>query len=828
MLYCLCSLVVPLSGANKCHAILFAPAFSRPPFRARLFALINCLLLTGMLACASACLADVIPWDANAQGQFITSLCRDLQGNTWIGTEDQGVWRCNPSAPKDTQYTHFTTKDGLGDDNAYALACDKAGRIWLGTLNHGVSVYNGKTWRTYGPTDGPLGSRVFALAVSPVDGGVWGATEAGLFRYQNSHWTYFTRADGLPSDQANALAFSADGTLYVGTQCDGIAIASPDDNYKSWRSVPGPSSVLNAPVGTGLPSALINCLLVSSDNIVYAGTDGGLAWSRDEGESWTFTRGNDWKAKLAGLLHPVTPAPVPAALVSTNFLLEDYVTCLAEDASGRLWIGHRQQGVEVFDPKMLRWVQSGANGIKADDDVGCLLTTGTNAWVGLYGGGLHPPDVSPAEPAVASSASVSPLPVPAKPPTLAELNAMLRVVSAVAPDKDELAPKVVALDDDWVTEGDWLGRYGRYWACLCAMSNGPFNYIWGAGGQNVDYRTRIGPHHQPGDKLRYFATTLYTANPRTLELPPTYLDSRVRKKLTTWNVNRRQSEADDHGETYPMSQEGPNVDCNLTVPSGLFILSVYDFNKDGHTDNNRFRDYRISVRPLLKSKPLKDTSYFDQQPELAHSRIRNFWGGVWKRFLVRGPILLGVEVNRNHSFNTILPAVTLDPIEEEPSPYFRPMPPKREMSLTESRKPISDSEAANRLFDTLAAVRQTNPGWWAVNRGRYDLPLLRWYRAHSHPSGTASNLLTARLGACYYQAGMFAAWEACQNKCGLTSARQIEKQLRWDGVTDIDHDYDVVTKFLADHPAIKNSNYHTDTPSQAQSGVGGMAKKGRT
>jgi len=71
----------------------------------------------------------------------------------------------------------------------------------------GVSDYNGQTWRQYGPTDGPLGSRLFALAASLKDGSVWSATEAGLFRFQNDHWTYYTRAEGLPSDQANALAF---------------------------------------------------------------------------------------------------------------------------------------------------------------------------------------------------------------------------------------------------------------------------------------------------------------------------------------------------------------------------------------------------------------------------------------------------------------------------------------------------------------------------------------------------------------------------------------------------------------------------------------------
>lgn len=70
-----------------------------------------------LLACAASAFADVTPWDVGAQGRFITSLCRDTRGNVWIGTEDQGVWRLDPSAPKDKQYTHFATKDGLGSDD---------------------------------------------------------------------------------------------------------------------------------------------------------------------------------------------------------------------------------------------------------------------------------------------------------------------------------------------------------------------------------------------------------------------------------------------------------------------------------------------------------------------------------------------------------------------------------------------------------------------------------------------------------------------------------------------------------------------------------------
>ena len=58
-------------------------------------------------------------------------------------------------------------QEGLGDDCVYALAMDGKDRVWAGHLNHGVSVFNGEKWRNYGIMDGPLGDRVFAMAVSP-------------------------------------------------------------------------------------------------------------------------------------------------------------------------------------------------------------------------------------------------------------------------------------------------------------------------------------------------------------------------------------------------------------------------------------------------------------------------------------------------------------------------------------------------------------------------------------------------------------------------------------------------------------------------------------
>ena len=112
---------------------------------------------------------------------------------------------------------------------------------------------------------------------------------------------------------------------------------------------------------------------------------------------------------------------------------------------------------------------------------------------------------------------------------------MLKIVSAVPPDPREMQPKVVALDDDWRTEGDWLGRCGRYWACLCALFDPiPQDYLWGAGWKPVNYNLTMGKAPDPTDSLRYHTEWRYTADPRVLEMPPTYLHSRVLKGYTTW------------------------------------------------------------------------------------------------------------------------------------------------------------------------------------------------------------------------------------------------------------------------------------------------------
>ena len=209
-------------------------------------------------------------WNIGERGAFVMSRLHDESDIYWFGTEDKGVWRYDPRLPVEKAWRQFTVKDGLGDDNAYALAQDYQGRIWAGTQSHGVSVWNGQSWRNFDVTDGPLGERVFDIAVSPFDQSVWIATNRGISIYdtRKNSWRYEGRFTGLPSDQIQALAFASDGTVFVGTQCDGLAIGSPKNDYSQWQNIRGFDEMPLYATGEGLPSNVINDVLVAGDGTV--------------------------------------------------------------------------------------------------------------------------------------------------------------------------------------------------------------------------------------------------------------------------------------------------------------------------------------------------------------------------------------------------------------------------------------------------------------------------------------------------------------------------------------------------------------------------------
>jgi hypothetical protein len=591
--------------------------------------------------------------------KFIMSMCRDLQGYIWVGAEDEGVCRYDPSTG---QWTRFTVKDGLGDNNGYAVACDRLGRIWAGHLNHGVSVYNGERWQNYevvgglsrpDTLSGPLGERIFDIAVCPADGDVWMATSAGLARYSEKQdtWDYLTRADGLPSDQASAIAFDAEGNIYVGTQCDGVTMADAVDGYKKWRTVVGPDRPGTTPTGTGLPTSLINDILVAKDGTVYAATTLGLAWSKDRGVNWEYVRGRDYADKVRHL-----PDGAPRSWrEQSTWITEDYITCLTAGNNGQLWIGSRENGAALVDPAAGVEVGTTATGLFAT----AILSSLPSPVIGTYGDQSR---FAANRQIVIQKLPIQQLPAAAATPTIAAVEQMTASLKGLSAESQF----PIYFGEDWATRGDWHGRYGRYYTILAAMSGfNDVHSIVALKQRPYTVTAQNGPFHKDGDTLRLWLQWEKTDNPGSLYWP-----------MMNW---RRQADWDDHGEAYSRGIDGPDLWITVTVPEGIHRVGLYFINYNGHDGLNRFRDYvlelypyhqkdaddpvqRRGLTPPSKSRALEDLPASLQDTILARARVRDFGGGVYKQFIIQGPKPVLVRVRRNFSHNAICSGVFVDPL----------------------------------------------------------------------------------------------------------------------------------------------------------------------
>jgi RNA polymerase sigma factor (sigma-70 family) len=583
-------------------------------------------------------------WRSSQQGQMLTAGAVDRRGQLWIASEEDGVSRFDAA---NQAWHHCTTAEGLGEESAYAIAIDLQGRVWVGHLRSGLSVYNGVQWKNYGPLNGPLGQRVFAIAVCPPTaprggGDVWIATDRGLTRYSaaSDSWSYYTLADGLPSDQASSLAFDRDGNLYLGTQCDGIAIASASADYKTWRHVSGMEHQPLTPTGQGLPSNTINDLLVAQDGTIFAATSRGIAKSSDHGINWTFYRGADWAGKIR---ESISGPPAGWQPQGTALIAEDYVACLAQDEHGLIWLGFRTKGYECLHPGTMKIVMVG--GDRKTDDCGVIVPRhNLPPVIGTRGYGLRQPDeyfvaadASAETEAPRSSPAASALPSPAPAPSAQELQSLTARISAL-PD----TPLQGAyLADDWATQGDWVGRYGRQqaiWPRYNELACSPAYKLNVWGGKHRKQKLIHGYY-------TYFRK-MDSKSPKVLYQP--LLGTRAQGE---WNDGGWQ------GNVYDTDWEGPDVWVEVAVPQGMHRVSLYIFNVDGDAGTNRRRDYAIELKTYVPR--IEDAQ---EAPILARSRFVPSINPVYKTFLVAGG-RYWIRIASNYSFAAKVMSVMVDPAD---------------------------------------------------------------------------------------------------------------------------------------------------------------------
>lgn len=235
----------------------------------------------------------------------VNALARDRAGYLWIATIDGlarydgvgfRVWRHLPDDPR-----------ALPGNIVQALHVDAGDRVWVATEFGGLSVLDAARggFRHYRQATHPQIGSDDTWAIASRDGALWfGTGGGGLHRLDRNgtiaRWTAETH--GLPSDTVLALAFDADGVLWIGTDA---GLARFDGTRLTPVTLPGDAA-----------SPLIYALVPEGDTL-WVGSAAGV-----------FQRGRDGRW--------ISPPWSPM------FERPNALTSLARDRDGALWIGSQR------------------------------------------------------------------------------------------------------------------------------------------------------------------------------------------------------------------------------------------------------------------------------------------------------------------------------------------------------------------------------------------------------------------------------------------------------------------------------------------------------
>jgi ligand-binding sensor domain-containing protein/class 3 adenylate cyclase len=317
----------------------------------------------------------------------VHALCEDADGFLWVAT-DEGAAR-----GAGLRFEAIGRRQGLKADDVTALYRDRADRIWLGSRNGAMAVWDHGVLTALAHETFPR-ARVRAIAGAP-DGTIWWGTDGhGVVRYSKGRTQLLGLAHGLPGSVVNALIVDARGHLLVGT--DGGLARLDGDRF---RMVPG------------LPSSNVFSLFSDSIGVLVGTAEGYLELDHDlrplppeRRFSGYFplalpdarvlaiiraTNGDIWLGTPAGLVHFSRRSGHPELTVmgEANGLGHDLVRSVVQDRSGAIWAGTGFGGVSRFTSDALVHFTE-RDGLRSRIVSSMHRTPDGRMWIGTVGGGV--------------------------------------------------------------------------------------------------------------------------------------------------------------------------------------------------------------------------------------------------------------------------------------------------------------------------------------------------------------------------------------------------------------------------------------------------------
>jgi ligand-binding sensor domain-containing protein/signal transduction histidine kinase len=282
-------------------------------------------------------------------------------------------------------FISYSTESGLAQSQVRALAQDKKGYLWLGTMG-GLSRYDGKKFLNYSIQNGLIDNQVFSLYADRSIG-LWIGTMGGINYFDGNTFTSFLFKDEMSENMVNAIAQDSNGDLWLATDGAGVCrLRQGKFEYFTEKD--------------GLIGNMVRAVCIDDKGLVWFGTRNGVSYfdgvsfrSLDTAiaqprnvsdifvdrkqQLWFCTFGEGaFKYDGKNFLN----------YNETHGLINNWIRSAIEDEDGNIWFASKF-GICKFDGKRFQPFTE-ANGLPADNSNVMFEDGERNIWIGSDGKGL--------------------------------------------------------------------------------------------------------------------------------------------------------------------------------------------------------------------------------------------------------------------------------------------------------------------------------------------------------------------------------------------------------------------------------------------------------
>lgn len=317
----------------------------------------------------------------------ISTVYCDKQKQTWIGTQNQGVFLLNNEGKP---MAHFCEESqSMAHNSVRVIAEDKLGNIWVGTFN-GLTIINteklsARNFQHDNQDKSSLSNNSIYSLLGDRQGGMWVGTYFGGANYYNEeNRLYHHYSQLLSFDIISQILPSKQGGLWVGTEGDGLYLFDEKGEMTKRYSFPQ------------IGHNNIKAIKYWGDKHLLVGThQGGICQINLDTE--------EIKKALPGWSVNHISESAEGFILATNKGLQLYrsdtntsaaigpsdlhhVNCALEDSKKRRWVGLETKGLYLL--------QGDSSAVHIDaimaSNISCIFEDRQqNIWIGSLGHGLY-------------------------------------------------------------------------------------------------------------------------------------------------------------------------------------------------------------------------------------------------------------------------------------------------------------------------------------------------------------------------------------------------------------------------------------------------------